>query len=78
MHLLQSESLWNKITSVSFENLSWEEIIISSIVVKNNIVLSDPLEKDVKKKTQFRTHLWTCNEVLFKKGTPILHGEACP
>ena len=71
--LIADESLWNKITSVSFGNLSWEEIISSSIVVKNNIVLSDPLEKD-ERKTQFRTH-WTCNRKLYlKKGTPFHMG----
>lgn len=75
--LIADESLWNKITSVSFENLSWEEIISSSIVVKNNIVLSDPLEKDERKKLNFgHTYGHAIESFYLKKGTPISHGEA--
>ena len=75
--LIADESLWNKITSVSFGNLSWEEIISSSIVVKNNIVLSDPLEKDERKKLNFgHTYGHAIESFYLKKGTPISHGEA--
>ena len=75
--LIADESLWNKITSVSFENLSWEEIIGSSIVVKNNIVLSDPLEKGVRKKLNFgHTYGHAIESFYLKKGIPISHGEA--
>ena len=75
--LIADESLWNKITSVSFENLSWEEIISSSIVIKNNIVLSDPLEKDVRKKLNFgHTYGHAIESFYLKKGIPISHGEA--
>lgn len=75
--LIADKSLWNKITSVSFENLSWEEIISSSIVVKNNIVLSDPLEKNVRKKLNFgHTYGHAIESFYLKKGIPISHGEA--
>ena len=42
--LIADKDLWSKITSTPFANLDWQEIITISVDIKNNIVLSDPLE----------------------------------
>ena len=75
--LIADKDLWNKITSVPFENLVLEEIIATSVEIKNNIVLSDPLEKDERKKLNFgHTYGHAIESYYLEKGTPILHGEA--
>ncbi|MAR40347.1 MAG: 3-dehydroquinate synthase [Flavobacteriales bacterium] len=75
--LIADKDLWNKINSVPFENLVLEEIIATSVEIKNNIVLSDPLEKDERKKLNFgHTYGHAIESYYLEKGTPILHGEA--
>lgn len=75
--LIADKDLWNKINSVPFENLVMEEIIATSVEIKNNIVLSDPLEKDERKKLNFgHTYGHAIESYYLEKGTPILHGEA--
>lgn len=75
--LIADEALWINITSMSFENLDWEEIIATSIDIKNNIVISDSLEKGVRKKLNFgHTYGHAIESFYLKKETPILHGEA--
>ena len=51
--------LWNNISSKRFEDLDWLKIITTSVSIKNNIVLSDPYEIDMRKKLNFETYLWT-------------------
>ena len=75
--LVADKYLWKKIISTSFEKLVWEEIITTSVNIKNNIVLSDPLEKGERKKLNFgHTYAHAIESFYLKKGTPILHGEA--
>lgn len=75
--LVADKTLWRKITSLPFANLDWEEIIATSLDIKNNIVISDPLEKNERKKLNFgHTYGHAIESFYLKKGTPILHGEA--
>ena len=75
--LIADKDLWNKITSTPFANLDWQEIITISMDIKNNIVLSDPLENGERKKLNFgHTYGHAIESYYLEKGTPILHGEA--
>lgn len=75
--LIADDNLWNKIISTSFNELIWEEIIDTSIQIKNKIVASDPFEKGERKKLNFgHTFGHAIESYYLEKGTPILHGEA--
>jgi len=75
--LIANNNLWNKIISTSFNDLIWEEIIETSIKIKNKIVASDPFEKGERKKLNFgHTFGHAIESYYLEKGTPILHGEA--
>ena len=75
--LIADKDLWCKIISTPFANLDWQEIITISVDIKNNIVLSDPLENGERKKLNFgHTYGHAIESYYLEKGTPILHGEA--
>ena len=75
--LIADKDLWCKIISTPFANLDWQEIITISVDIKNNIVLSDPLENGQSKKLNFgHTYGHAIESYYLEKGTPILHGEA--
>ena len=75
--LIADRDLWNNISSKRFEDLDWLKIITTSVSIKNNIVLSDPYEIDIRKKLNFgHTYGHAIESFYLKKGTPVLHGEA--
>ena len=75
--LISDKNLWEEIISVPFNEMNWEKIIETSINIKNKIVLSDPFEKENRKKLNFgHTFGHAVESYYLKKGTPILHGEA--
>ena len=75
--LITDKNLWKELTSTSFDKLNWEVIILTSIQIKNNIILSDPFEKGNRKKLNFgHTFGHAVESYYLEKGTPILHGEA--
>ncbi|MEJ6749384.1 MAG: 3-dehydroquinate synthase [Flavobacteriales bacterium] len=75
--LISDRNLWNRLRNTSFEEQNWEEIIETSIQIKNKIVLSDPLEKGERKKLNFgHTFGHAIESYYLEKGTSILHGEA--
>ena len=51
--LISDKNLWEELTSTTFDKLNWEAIILTSIQIKNNIILSDPFEKGNRKKLNF-------------------------
>jgi 3-dehydroquinate synthase len=60
-----------------FTDLDWEDIIDTSIQIKNKIVLADPFEKGERKKLNFgHTFGHSIESYYLEKGTPISHGEA--
>ena len=51
--LIVDKNLWNHLKNNPFQDLYWEEIIESSVQIKNKIVMSDPKEKGERKKLNF-------------------------
>ena len=75
--LISDNSLWLKLKNTSFTDLDWEDIIDTSIQIKNKIVLADPFEKGERKKLNFgHTFGHAIESYYLEKGTPISHGEA--
>ena len=75
--LIEDKCYWKEITTTSLEKMNWESIILQSIVIKNNIVTQDPLEKGERKKLNFgHTFGHAIESFYLKLGKPILHGEA--
>ena len=75
--LISDNSLWVKLKNTLFTDLDWEDIIDTSIQIKNNIVLADPFEKGERKKLNFgHTFGHAIESYYLEKGTPISHGEA--
>ena len=75
--LITDKNLWDHLKNNPIQDLDWEEIIESSIQIKNKIVMSDPKEKGERKKLNFgHTFGHAIESYYLQKGTPILHGEA--
>ena len=75
--LISDNSLWLKLKNTPFTDLDWEDIIDTSIQIKNKIVLADPFEKGERKKLNFgHTFGHAIESYYLEKGTPISHGEA--
>ena len=75
--LISDNSLWVKLKNTPFTDLDWEDIIDTSVQIKNNIVLADPFEKGERKKLNFgHTFGHAIESYYLEKGTPISHGEA--
>jgi 3-dehydroquinate synthase len=75
--LISDSSLWVKLKNLPFTDLDWEDIIDTSVQIKNKIVLADPFEKGERKKLNFgHTFGHAIESYYLEKGTPISHGEA--
>ena len=75
--LILDKSLWLKLKNTPFTDLDWEDIIDTSVQIKNKIVLADPFEKGERKKLNFGHTLGHAIESYYlEKRTPISHGEA--
>jgi len=75
--LISDNSLWVKLKNTLFTDLDWEDIIDTSVQIKNKIVLADPFEKGERKKLNFgHTFGHAIESYYLEKGTPISHGEA--
>ncbi len=75
--LIYDLNFWNKIHSTQIEDLNFEEIILTSIRIKNDIVSSDPFDKGIRKKLNFgHTFAHAIESYYINIGNPILHGEA--
>ena len=75
--LISDNSLWLKLKNTPFTDLDWEDIINTSVQIKNKIVLADPFEKGERKKLNFgHTFGHAIESYYLEKGTPISHGEA--
>ena len=74
--LIADVDLWEKLKEIPFKDLNWEEIIETSIQIKNSIVKDDPFEHGDRKKLNFgHTFGHAIESYYLEKGTPILHGE---
>ena len=57
--------------------MNWETVIYNSISIKNNIVLQDPYENNLRKILNFgHTYGHAIESYYLEKNNPILHGEA--
>lgn len=75
--LIADKCYWKEIKTTPLEKMNWESIILQSIVIKNNIVTQDPLDKGERKKLNFgHTFGHAIESFYLKQGNPILHGEA--
>ena len=75
--LISDNSLWLKLKNTPFTDLDWEDIIDTSLQIKNKIVLADPFEKGERKKLNFgHTFGHAIESYYLEKRTPISHGEA--
>ena len=75
--LISDNSLWLKLKNTPFTDLDWEDIIDTSVQIKNKIVLADPFEKGERKKLNFgHTFGHAIESYYLEKRTPISHGEA--
>ncbi|HET6243009.1 MAG: 3-dehydroquinate synthase [Bacteroidetes bacterium] len=76
--LIADENYWNQIKNFKPANPDWEGIIYSSVVIKNNIVLKDPHEKNIRKSLNFGHTIGHAIETFFLESElqPLLHGEA--
>lgn len=75
--LISDNSFWVKFKNTPFTDLDWEDIIYTSVQIKNKIVLADPFEKGERKKLNFgHTFGHAIESYYLEKRTPISHGEA--
>ena len=75
--LIADKCYWKEIKTTPLEKMNWESIILQSLVIKENIVSQDPLEKNERKKLNFgHTFGHAIESYYLKLEKPILHGEA--
>jgi 3-dehydroquinate synthase len=77
--LIRDEDYWNKLgIDMLFNAENWVDLIKTSINIKNNIVLNDPLEKGERKLLNFGHTIGHAVESysLIHDQNPLLHGEA--
>lgn len=69
---------WDKIRQLeSLEGLSWPEILIPSLKIKQRVVKADPFEKNIRKSLNFgHTAGHAVESVALESEKPLLHGEA--
>jgi 3-dehydroquinate synthase len=78
--LIADADYWKKVMNADFSDLdAFDELIITSIHIKNNIVMNDPLEKGLRKVLNFGHTIGHAIETLCleqETKVPLLHGEA--
>lgn len=75
--LIADKSLWNRLKILeSFAEVDWEEILVSSLAIKRQVVLNDPFEKGLRKVLNFgHTIGHALESFLLSSGQKITHGE---
>jgi 3-dehydroquinate synthase len=77
--LIADKEYWNYIsTSNIADDAVWEQLILRSVQLKNQVVLADPFEKDLRKSLNFGHTVGHALEGYFLEnpGKSLLHGEA--
>ena len=75
--LIADKDYWQLLMETSIEKINWEKTIHHSIILKNDIVQSDPFEENKRKILNFGHTLGHAIESYYlKKEKDILHGEA--
>ena len=75
---IADQQIWKDLKKIdSFENVDWLPQIVPSLMVKKQIVETDPFEKNVRKKLNFGHTIGHAIESLaLETEKPLLHGEA--
>ena len=76
--LIADKNYWNSVKNANPLNVNvWEEVIMRSIEIKNNIVSQDPRENGIRKALNFgHTVGHAIESAYLKSKKPLLHGEA--
>ena len=75
--LIADKDYWQLLMETSIEKINWEKTIHHSIILKNDIVQSDPFEENKRKILNFGHTLGHAIESYYlNKEKDILHGEA--
>ena len=75
--LISNKDAWKNLKQNDLNNMNWETVIYNSISIKNNIVLQDPYENNLRKILNFgHTYGHAIESYYLEKNNPILHGEA--
>ncbi len=75
--LIANKDYWQTLVSIPYNQWNWNDIIVQSITIKNNIVVIDPFEKAERKKLNFGHTIGHAIESLaLQEGEILLHGEA--
>lgn len=76
--LINDKSYWEELKQGMLNNVEeWNSLICNSIIIKNDIVLSDPIEKNDRKLLNFGHTIGHAIETFsFTTENPLLHGEA--
>ena len=75
--LIADKEYWKLLIETNLEKINWQEIIIKSVKIKNNIVEQDPLEKSLRKQLNFGHTIGHAIESHYLNSTQeVLHGEA--
>ena len=77
--LIADEKYWKKIKKLQLENISdWTEIILQSLKIKNERIIKDPFDKDLRKDLNFGHTIGHALEAfsLESVSKSLLHGEA--
>lgn len=75
--LISDVNHWNQLKTLGFNEQDWNQVIPKSIGIKNQVVLSDPLEHGKRKILNFGHTLGHAFESYFLNSqSKLLHGEA--
>ncbi len=75
--LISDKQYWELLLETDFNQTDWKEIINKSVLIKNNIVEEDPLEKSIRKQLNFGHTIGHAIESHYlETGKEVLHGEA--
>lgn len=75
--LIADANYWDYCVSTPFLEVNWNEVILKSIEIKNNIVSEDPQEKGLRKVLNFGHTVGHAVETYYiNQGEELLHGMA--
>ncbi|UII29250.1 3-dehydroquinate synthase [Fulvivirga maritima] len=76
-HLIADKSGWDKLQTLRFPDIAWNECVKHSVKIKSDVVENDPLESGMRKILNFgHTIGHAIESYLLNNNRAILHGEA--
>lgn len=75
--LIADRDYWEKLKEFTFPEIPWDQLLHSSVLIKNRVVLSDPFEKGNRKILNFGHTVGHAIETWYLENNhELLHGEA--